>query len=221
MSMQSLRKMRDLLHRAVLTVVIPALIPLSIVFLITAAGVLLFSLARDGPTTVGEQYSVFRDTLTIVLSAAALAVVVLGTGAFLILRDQLKREIAGTVGARSRGAIATALSTVGRRFYNQYEHTKDPFYLDEAISITSIAFNFYAYDLNDKEKDFERVICDIRNNWGYYLAEKSKTATVRETERTRAREFASYLEARLLKFPDEDTRDWRETISFIRERFPG
>lgn len=203
----------------VAAVVVPIVIPLSLAFLITALGFFVFSHTNPGAVGVANDYDVLKDTLAIVLSATGLVVVIFGAGAFFVLRDQINRAVDKETGARARAETAAALSVVGNRFWDQYEYTMDAFFLDQAISLVSTAYNDYALGLDDSKPDFEEVICGIRNNWGHYLAQKAKLSKASKADKSIARASKRYLEDRISKYP-EHAGVWEDTVRFITEQCP-
>lgn len=207
------------IYRVIATVVVPIVIPLTLAFLITALGFYVFSKTDPGSTGVANDYAVLKDTLAIVLSATGLVVVIFGAGAFFVLRDQINRAVETETSARARAATATALSVVGNRFWDQYEHTKDDFFLEQAISLAGMAYRDYALGLDDSKRDFEEVLCGIRNNWGYFLAEKARLSKASKAEMSIAISSKRYLEDRISKYP-EHAEDWEDTVRFIREQCP-
>ena len=79
------------------TAIVAILIPLAIVFLITAAGFYFFSLTQPSSVQIADDYGVLKDTLTIVLTVVALAVAAFGAGAYIILRNILSQAVASQV----------------------------------------------------------------------------------------------------------------------------
>jgi len=193
---------------------------------LTALSIWIFRWAPEAYRVI-DKYELLRDTLTIVLALLALGIAAFGTGAYLMLRQQVKRDAAERSRAEAERALAASINNQGfYLFWRQYKRLKDAgnperFFLDLAIEVTKEAWFGYGIYLDDKERDVEEIICIIKNNLAYYVAEKKATwQPVSDEDRKLAQEFANYIETRITKHPAH-AEQWVETIDFVNRHLPS
>ena len=94
------------------------------------------------------------------------------------------------------------------------------FFLDRAIELTKQAYNNHAKELDETEREMERLIATIRNNLASYIATLQKQkGRVAEGDRLLAEGCARYIKARIHTFPDK-AATWELTLKEVRESFP-
>lgn len=162
--------------------------------------------------------------LTSVLAVVALLASAFGGGVYYILSRRIQDQAREAAELRARRALAVSLNNQGFYYWEQYERTRDDlradhFLLDIAIEITSDAYDDYAKRLDEQDTYYEKVICGIKNNLAYYLAEKqSQGLSVSAVKRQQACECADYVEKRLTRYPKSADK-WSETVLFVRQHF--
>lgn len=156
-----------------------------------------------------------REWLPIMVALLALGVAAFGGGTYYILSHSVQRQVENRINV-ARLAISC---NEGYSYWLQYKNKVGVFFLDLALDATKDAWALHGFKLDEKERDSEELICTIRNNWGYYIAEKKRLwGTVTVGEETLAKKFAAYIETRIGKFPDH-ADEWAKTIRFVREQF--
>jgi hypothetical protein len=189
---------------------------LFILVLLALLGGYIYSFIVPHPE-VTEKYEIFRDVLTIVLAIAALFIAAAGYCIYRYLDERITRHAieAADSAARIEGHFSSAysLGQSGYIYWRTYKKTKDTDYLENAISFTELAYR-HAIWLNEQQREHQRLICAIRNNLGYYLAERGKME-----DGTLARECAAYIKRKIVDFPEARAM-WEDTYSFILEKYP-
>ena len=202
-------------------------LPLATAFLMFATGMYLYANLGPGTVSATDRYDVLRDTLTIVLSVAAVVIAVLGLGAFALRRVLLQRYVSDEVGERFQRVMCWNLINLGYTMWDQYENTQEPFLLRHAIELTADAYK-PAGELDMTKRPNQEIVRVIRNNWGYFLAEKARAAVDGDTERfqvTQEEQDLALALARELEssIPNlaEHAEDLFDTIGHIRRYCVG
>jgi hypothetical protein len=178
-------------------------------------GGLWFDKLGAGWTATTTSDNILKDTLTIVLSVASVAIVIFGAGAFFLLRELLQKHVTNTIKEEYSSALARSISRQGFILHRQYLDPNDKDVLLElAIRIAEEAHRTVE-NLDESKKENEELLADLRNNWAYYLAFKPEPT---DDDSARALTFASYLEAKISRIPQR-ARSFRDTIDVVREKF--
>lgn len=90
-------------------------------------------------------------------------------------------------------------------------------YLESAIKLTKRALD-RANQLGEKE--YEKLICDCKNNLAYYLAERYKEGRAKMGDKELARSCVDYVYKRIAKYP-HDKEEWADTCQFVWQQFPN
>jgi hypothetical protein len=86
--------------------------------------------------------------------------------------------------------------------------------LEYAISFVKRAYEEYYEKIVDKDNwENEKLVCKIRNNLGYYLAERG-----RGEDKQLAIECSDYVNENLIKYPSFAS-DYQDTIDFIKSKY--
>ena len=161
-----------------------------------------------GPTWEIPQafkYDVLKDTLTIVLTMAAVLIAVVGAAVYGIVTHKLITETEKRITDESRRWITRLATSTG---YSLWQSG----FLDEAIRLTREAIEEYASGLSEKEPENEELIGDISNNLASYFAQAKR-------EEGLARGYASYIHSISHKFP-RNRETWEKTCQEVSEAFP-
>ena len=168
-------------------------------------GYLLWGSAWEVPQELKYgKYEVLKDALIIVLTLAAIAIAVLGGAVYVIVRQTLLKETEQRINIeriKLRARLATSLG------YAVYKMNL----LQEAIEFTKEAHDL-ANDLDEKERENQRLIGAIRNNLASYFAEAGQ-------DKDLARGYAKYIYNIRHKFP-EQSETWEKTYYEVLEAFP-
>ncbi len=217
------------------------IIPLAVGFALVAMG--MYFVSRSVPlvqgaaivTPSGQQvevatdHQIFKDVLQTVLAVAAIGIAAFGYGTYKIVSSQIEAKVRRRIETRYEMSLAHERTSLGFMNWMLYENSpKDSDmakgYLDEAIRHTRIAFEEHAIELDEKEHRAERLICDIRNNWAYYVSEKHYMSerydvfiSVSPREQEQFLSFVEWIEERIKNHPD-NASDYRDTIDAVRMR---
>lgn len=93
--------------------------------------------------------------------------------------------------------------------------------LNEAITKTLEAYENHAQKLDEKKSSNEELICWIKNNLAYYLAERHRVnpAAALPGDGDPARKFAEYPYERIDKYP-KNAEKFVDTYRFVQKQFP-
>lgn len=163
------------------------------------------------------KYDVLKDTLTIVLAVLAVGIAVVGYAIYLILSGRLEHESASASRIEvTRGATRVS-AHLGYIFWVNYERTRtEPQYLDMAISLTERAHGYFDElpEREVKKRENEILLCVIKNNSAYYLAERN-----RPEDKGLAIEFAEFIRDKASKY-HEHRDNWLDTCTFVDNKYP-
>lgn len=168
------------------------------------------------------EYEIIKDIILISLAVAGLT----GVSLYSIYKLMLK-AVANAVAEKTMllakelhyRTMATTKAHVGYVYWNNYMKTKDRKDLDGAIDISERAYEDYASQLNEQEPDNEELICWIKNNLAYYLAERQKLKAALPGDDVLAQQFAKYVHDRIYKYPKE-RGTYTDTYRFVQKQFP-
>lgn len=180
-----------------------------------------------GAVKVVRDPQTFKDVLQMVLAVAGLAIAVFGAGAYRLLSQQIEEKVASSSEKRLR--IANAIHKIDFGlvywdFFRRSAYLAKPdrlAYLDRAVEWTRQAYEGEVAGLGDQEREVERLMLQIRNNWAYYIYEKDLwggPGGVSEGEKRTALSFVGYVEERRVRHPDL-AFDLLDTIDRVRARF--
>ena len=167
----------------------------------------------------------FKDVLITVLAIAGVFVSAFGVGAYALLSQRIQKDIEKRT-ERSRKVSEVELSiNSGLIYFDIYQISESVetslrrSNLNSAIAYTKQAYNDIVANLDEKEREIERLMIIIKNNWSYYIYESDKTIEpVTEAEKRLALSFAEDISARSTKFT-ELTSELLETTKAVTGRF--
>lgn len=165
-----------------------------------------------------NKYELLRDILGIILTAIAIGVAIFGTLAYLMLRQTLQAQATAAAKTEMTRGCARLLNYIGYVYWIDYTAKKIPYeYLKQAIELTELAYTEHAKKLIEHEN--ELLICSIKNNLAYYIAERQKFPKhARPEDKKIAQEHATYIYSRLSKFP-EQREAWWDTCQHVLKQF--
>ena len=152
------------------------------------------------------KYDIFKDTLIIVLTVAAIAIAVFGAVVYRVVSQRLERETSKQITSESKRWIVWLASLTGKKFWEMDK-------IDQAIKLTEEAYG-YAQELDEKELKNQQLIGEIRNNLASYYVKKGQKAKA-----AIAQGFAAYIHNISHKFPKQRAA-WEDTYRKVFEAFP-
>jgi len=195
-------------------------------------GIFIFGLILGkvflGVESITDEYIIFRDILTLILSIFALAIAVLGVAIYKIISQNLEsktKEKMKEVDINVKKSIEKEINIVLCNFYIKLSHTywklyepenykiEDKIkpsverYLEMAITQSEWAMK-YAEQLD--EKKFEALICLSKNNLAYHLSMRGFT-----DDSSRAISLAKYAYNKIWNYNYKQTCLWTETYAFV------
>lgn len=177
----------------------------------------------------------FKEVLQVVLTVAGVSIAVFGFGIYGLVSQQIESKVAASTERRYRISMAYQRLSVGMAYWHLFRHyprytrrssrpypvggdiEEDPAedYIRNALDQTRRAYEEHAAFLDEKERDVEQLLCNIRNNWAWFISEKLGKYAVTREERAKASAYVTYLRQRLGKCPSSDPQyfDTIETVS--------
>jgi hypothetical protein len=160
----------------------------------------------------------------VALFMAMLAVAAIAGGAiYWIIAYKVKRDVMSLARAQHHRTMATLSTESGYGYWRDYEDTKRKGKkkikkLNQAIKRTNGAYEYHARQLDEREPENEQLICWIRNNLAYYLAERKRCNKSEEGDDALAQECAKYIYKKISKYP-EKKKDYTDTYHFVEKQF--
>lgn len=167
-------------------------------------------------------YDLLKDTFMIILAIGGISVAFVSM-IFKIIVDSIKastvKDTESMIKDNSNNIQATIHANVyAMAFWSDYKATGKTEYLNRAIERTRVAYNEYASKLDKEKSENEKLICWIKNNWAYYLAERRKCKVSQKGDEDLARNYAKEAYEKIGKFP-EHAEAWSDTYKFVQEQF--
>lgn len=161
------------------------------------------------------RYDILKDTLFIVLAVLAVGIGAIGYAVYQILSGRLQTESASASRVEMTRGSARLFTHLGYVFWGKYKRTdkKERQYLDVAIDITEHGLR-YMSELPEKKRENEILLCHIRNNLAYYLAERKNVE-----DKKLAKDYIEYIQKRIQKYPTYKAA-WLDTCNFVRQQYP-
>ena len=166
-----------------------------------------------------SSYDLFKDILQTVLAIASIVIAAIAVGIYKILSRQLEIEVTKKVEIRYREAISQLRRGIGFSFWKNFKHYNQighPAIADEYIALAIDAAKYAGEGLKEGDSDTEPLLCDIRNDWAWYIYEKNARTPVNNADRALALNFVDYLEKRLGNYPTKATL-FQDTIDTVRK----
>ena len=216
--MVRMEKMRDIVISVVISVAL-----LTILLLVLVIGSYIYTFIAP-PYQIEDQYEVFKDLLTVILTIAGIAIGTVGYVIYRHVSERIESRMSKNAeviesGMRKKSeasldlGVALTLCLTSYTFWQSYENTKQYFYLEGAIALTETAYERMSY-LDVREPKNESLMCEIMNNLGYYLAERKKGE-----DKEFAIVCANYIKDKMGKYPDQ-RGNWKNTYDFIFRQYP-
>lgn len=167
-------------------------------------------------------YDLLKDTIMIILAIGAILVTLVSV-IFKMFADSIKestvKDTESMIKDNNNNILAMIHALVyGFDFWTNYKATEKIEYLNRAIERTKWAYNEYASKLDKEKSENEKLICWIKNNWAYYLAERRKCKVSQKGDEDLARKFAKEAYEKIGEFP-EHAEAWSDTYQFVQEQF--
>ena len=162
----------------------------------------------------GSQYTILVDLILIVLAITGAA----GYGIYWLIRrgveshvTQLTKEAANYVNAAVRGDEAFSLWSLSDKFSRRRNRAIAKTYLEAAIDPGRKSVSL-AEELDEKETRNEKLICNLKSNLAFYLAELGH-----EADKPEAQKLGRYAYTRAKKH--EDPWEWKESYAWALFNF--
>lgn len=197
--------------------------PIYIGFLILATLIGLFlGYYIWGPTWQSPhelEYDILKDVLAITLAVLAVIMVIVGYSLYQILSGRLQLESTSASRIETTRSSARLLTHTGFTFWKIHDEseTKIPQYLDFAISLTDLGLQYFneLHEREQKQRHNEELLCTIKNNLAYYLAERNRVE-----DKDLAKEYAKFIRQKSSQYPTRRAW-WIETCDFVEKQYPS
>lgn len=171
------------------------------------------------PETI--KYEVFKDLLAIILSIATIFIAVVGYGVYRILEKNIEDLAKKLMDQTYLRALATTIMRLGYTFWESYEaDRRRNINLKHAIELTNHA-NEHVVNLDETKKENQRLICKVRNNLAYYLAELCRLGIGTDVDRNLALDHAEYVFGKKEIFAGEELEQIIHTYNYVRQQCTG
>jgi hypothetical protein len=166
-------------------------------------------------------YDLYKDILQTVLAVASIVIAAIAVGLYKILSQQIETEVTKKVEARYREAISQLRRGIGFTFWKNsthYHQIGQPAIADEYIALAIEAAQYAGAGMQENDPSTEAILCEVRNDWAWYIYEKATRTPISNAEKALALYFVEYLEKRLGKYPAR-AEAFQDTIVTIRSPF--
>ncbi len=167
-------------------------------------------------------YDLLKDTFMIILAIGGILVTLVSV-IFKMIADSIKestvKDTESMIEDNNNNILAMIHANVyAMAFWGDYKATGNTEYLNRAIERMRVAYHEYASKLDKEKSENEKLICWIKNNWAYYLAERRKCKVSQKGDEDLARKFAKEAYEKIGEFP-EHAEAWSDTYQFVQEQF--
>jgi hypothetical protein len=169
-----------------------------------------------------SDYNLFKDILQTVLTVASIVIAAVAVGIYKILSRQLEIEVTKRVEARYHEGISQLRRGIAFSFWHSfknYHQIGQPTIADEYIALAIAGLHYAAEGIQEDDPNTEPLLCDIRNDWAWYIYEKDARAPVSTGDKALALYFVDWLEKRLGKVPPINVARFQDTINTVRKHF--
>lgn len=174
---------------------------------------LFFALQSVGNNLTSQQeYGVFKDLLTIILTIIGAITAVITVTLYQLLTHKVQKDSEEKANKVIKAKIAHFYVTIGYMYWRDYELSRNTAYLEEAIEATQSGID-ESKDLDETENEY--LLCLLRNNLASYLIERTtkKPEDVRVVE-----DCIRYVRTKLSKYK-EARADFANTIEKANKAF--
>jgi len=141
-------------------------------------------------------------------------ITIVGFGFYRFLSIRLRNEVTLVAETEMHKASGRLYTNIGLSYWTDYKITKNKEYLKQAIYLTEKAYSFHGSKLDERLRTNELLICTMRNNLAYYLAERK-----RPEDKEVARRYAEYIRQKMPNYPEYKER-WNDTYNFVLRQYP-
>ncbi len=181
----------------------------------------------------------FSSLLTVMIALLALGVGTLGGMTYYVISRRIEEGLKKSAEETYMRTSALTLIHIGFMCWRNYEvehqlEVKNR-HLEHAFEFTHYAYEKYAVNLVEENRDNKKLICIVKNNLAYYLAEccqpniykdinwgylsdRCKLSKNRATNCKLALDYAEYVYKRTNQFPDRIEK-WLHTYYFVQELY--
>ena len=161
----------------------------------------------DGRNSLDEREVPFEDVLLTVLAIAGIGIAAFGVGVYSLLSNKIETNVQSRTDRTIWLAWVKEAIDIGWLHWQLYILSKGKplpvrrSFLVYAINETKEAVIRVHSQLNENERDVEKLLLLARNNWAYYIYElDSSVEKVDQSNRLIALECIEYLKKRVYKF---------------------
>jgi hypothetical protein len=190
---------------------------LAFLFIVASAAIGVVIGVMFIPLSAGasNDYDIFKDVLATSLAILSLVMAIAGALLYMHIKNRLQIIAHSETEERGNKIAASLYNAMSYSFWLNYKTTNDSTYLEYAINFVKRGYEEYYEKIVDKDNwENEKLLCKIRNNLGYYLAERGK-----EGDKEFVIECADYINENLVKYPSY-AAEYQDTIDFIRKKYP-
>jgi len=133
--------------------------------------------------------------------------------AYLVLSRSVEGKVISSAEKKLNFEVSNVQADTAHTFYIHYENTQNRKYLDRAIDLNTQTYASHARFLDLKSPDNEKLVCWLRNNLAYYLAERRNVA-----DEKLAKEHAEFIIQRGV----EQAKWWprfKDTYDFVYKQY--
>jgi len=156
----------------------------------------------------------------VALLMAMLAIAgIMGGAIYKIISKTVEEDMMSLARAQHHITLATVNLIDSLKDWTDYQATNNFNKLNQTIERTEEAYDLHATHLDDQVPETEKLICWIKNNLAYYLAERKKLGKALPGDDALAKQCAKYSYDRIHKYP-ENSDSWADTYQFVQKQFP-
>lgn len=167
------------------------------------------------------ELAVLRDVLNLVLLYSSVLISIflaillaVGYGIYRFVGWRLSKQTEAAAGKEMRRTMARLYAGIGWSYWQRYEQTRSSEQLELAINMTRRALELHASKLDDRIAADEEIICHIRNDLAWYLAQRGTPE-----DQGLAWECIKYTHDRMHKY-EERRKTWEDTYRFVSRKYP-
>lgn len=201
-------------------------------WVVIAGGIFILGLVLGkiflGVESITDEYIIFRDIFTLVLSIFGIGIALLGAAIYKIISQNLESEIKKKmkeVDISVKKSIGKEINVVLCKFYVKLSYTYWKLYEPEnykiedeielslkrylEMAITQSEWGMKCAEQLD-EKKFESLVCLVKNNLAYHLSMRGFA-----DDSSRAISLAKYAYNKIWNYDYKQTCFWTETYAFV------
>ena len=162
------------------------------------------------------KYELFQDLLILIIAGSTIIISLLGYAAYRILESNTEKNVNKMANSTLNKALSGTMGRMGYSCWKKFETTKKAVDLEQAIYLTNIAYQEFAVLLDESDKGREELICKLKNNLAYYLAEYWVLGKANSEQKTLALAYAENINMLKEQFAPNVTKGFIDTYNFVQ-----